>query len=160
MTLSAHMTGPCSAQWRGAATISGVNMHVVWGLVGAAIGVLLVYETGSEVVGHIRRRARLIRTTATVVGAVDSDPKPASVGRSAVFRFRTGQGEVIDATSSFYAGRGPRVGRELGIVYDGARPHDFAERRGVVIGRLILAAPLMALGIFLAVDGLRSVFGS
>jgi Protein of unknown function (DUF3592) len=127
---------------------------VVGGLVVIACGLAFAYGGLAELVGWLRRRARLRRTTAVIVGL--HEPiwgNPGSRGRSPVFRFTTQDGRVIDAVSSASTFPEPKVGRRIPIAYDPADPQRTAERIGVRTFKLFLSPVLIAGGLAFAFFG-------
>ncbi|NNH74798.1 hypothetical protein HLB23_33950 [Nocardia uniformis] len=121
-----------------------------------AVGLVILTGVVREVTAWLRMRRRLRRTTAVVVGTQQwGAADPGVTARSGVFEFVTDRGERVRASSSFYAGRGPRVGRTLGIVYDPENPWGYAERTGVHGAKLALAPALTVLGVFILTEGVR-----
>jgi hypothetical protein len=70
---------------------------------------------------------------------------PGHRGRSAVFRFTTADGRVVDAVSSASTFPEPKVGRRIPVTYDPADPRRSAERVGVLAVKLVLS-PLLIVG--------------
>ncbi|RDI53284.1 DUF3592 domain-containing protein [Nocardia mexicana] len=133
-------------------------MHIFQGVLACVSGLVVVFSVVAETSDWLRRRSRLRRATAIVVGQRDSGAAaPGHLARSAVFEFRTDRGVVVRTTSSFYAGRGPKVGRRLPILYDPDNPYGFSERRGVLVGKAVLALPMLVLGVFLVTIGVRTM---
>jgi hypothetical protein len=118
-----------------------------------AFGSIILWSCWVELRTWARLRRRGVRTTATVVGHRDAGG-PGTMQRSGVFEFTTEAGQVIRSASSASTPRGPKPGSRVPIVYDPADPHRTAERRGVIAVKMVLFAPLFALGAGLVVFGL------
>jgi hypothetical protein len=94
--------------------------------------------------------------TGVIVGHADPGTAldPGTVGRSAIVEFTTEDGTVVRSTSSAWSFPGPKVGTRVPVTYDPARPHDSAERSGVLSLKVVLSPLLVALGLGLAIYGL------
>ncbi|WP_433323390.1 DUF3592 domain-containing protein [Spirillospora sp. CA-294931] len=133
-------------------------MDLVKALVVAAVGLAIVWGGLNELLAWARMRRRMRRTIGVIVGsrtpgAVD----PGIVGRSGVFQFTTERGEVVQATSSAYAGRGPKVGKRVPILYDPENPRRSAERAGVLKFKVYLSPVLMLAGLAVIAFGLAQL---
>jgi len=128
---------------------------MVGALVVVAVGLTIVYGGAAELVGWLRSRSRLRRTTAVIIGLHEPTALgPGSRGRAAIFRFTTEQGQVVEAVSAAWTFPEPRVGRRIAVTYDPIDPRRSAERVGVLTFKIVLSPVLIAGGIALAIFGL------
>jgi Protein of unknown function (DUF3592) len=117
------------------------------GIVMIAIGLCAVYAGVVEIVWWLRSRRRRIRVTAVIVGGHEPAwQNPGYHGRSAVFRFTTRDGQVIDAVSAASTFPEPKAGRHVPVTYDPTDPQRSAERVGVYVFKLVLMVPLLIAG--------------
>ncbi|MEU2548512.1 DUF3592 domain-containing protein [Streptomyces roseolus] len=131
-------------------------MGVIRSVIAVLFGAYAAWAVLSEAVAHLRRRSRLIDTTALVVERADTSPRPGTVRRSAVFRVTTEDGRTFDVVSSAATFPGPRVGSRIPVRYDPEKPWK-AERTGVIAFKLWMALPIAAFGVFLVVEGVRGL---
>ncbi|WP_236242193.1 DUF3592 domain-containing protein [Streptomyces sp. CC228A] len=117
-------------------------------LLQVVVGGVLIWGSAGELLGYLRTRSRLVRTTGVVVALEEGGAPPGVRSRSAVFRFTTQDGRSFQVTSSAHTWPGPKVGTSLPVVYDPERPWR-AERAGVLLFKLWLAPLTLAFGVFL-----------
>lgn len=130
----------------------------VGGIVMVVLGLVAVYGGLVELVGWVRSRRRRIRVTAVIVGGHEPAwMNPGHRGRSAVFRFTTADGQVIDAVSSASTFPEPKAGRRIPVTYDPADPRRSAERVGVLWFKVVLSPLLIAGGLVLAGFGVTFI---
>lgn len=110
--------------------------------IGIAVGLYIVYAGVSMLVSRLRLQLRGPRVPGVVVGRSNSAAKPGVVSRSGVIRFTTLEGETVESTSSVSSFPGPKVGRQVTVVYDPKRPERTGERVGTHKAMLLFAAPL------------------
>ncbi|MFI0356814.1 DUF3592 domain-containing protein [Actinomadura sp. 9N407] len=116
-------------------------MDVHW--IGVAIGLYVAYAGVSMLVAKIRLQLRGPRVPGVVAGRTDAAAtRPGVVSRSGVVRFTTEDGRTVEATSSVHSFPGPKVGRQVTVVYDPKRPERTGERIGVHLFLLLVGAPL------------------
>ncbi|MFJ4340191.1 DUF3592 domain-containing protein [Streptomyces sp. NPDC088915] len=128
----------------------------VWALLfHVATGAGFAWAAASLLMGHLRTRSRLIRTTGTVVGREDGESRPGVKRRSTVFRFTTEDGQTIETTSSAQTWPGLKVGTTIPVVYDPENPSE-GERAGVVVFKLCIAPLILAFGVFVIVEAIRN----
>ncbi|HEY8481545.1 MAG TPA: DUF3592 domain-containing protein [Spirillospora sp.] len=133
-------------------------MDVVKAIVLIVLGLLMLWGCGSELVTLLRLRRRGIRTTGVVVGhSTPGMASPGSMQRAGVFEFRTQSGELVRKTSAASTPRGPKVGKQIPVIYDPADPWGTAERPGVVAIKTVLLPLMMVLGVFLICLGVATV---
>ena len=119
------------------------------------VGAVIVYAGTAELVGWVRSRARLRRVTAEIVGLHEPiATSPSNRARSAVFRFTTERGEVVEAISSAWTWPVPRIGRRITVTYDPHDPQGTADQVGVRAVKALLSPLLIVLGLGLGVIGL------
>jgi hypothetical protein len=117
------------------------------GIAMVVLGLFFVYAGMTELVGWIRSRRRRIRVTAVIVGGHEPAwMNPGHRGRSAVFRFTTVDGQVIDAVSSATTFPEPKMGRHIPVTYDPTNPRRSAERVGVMWFKIVVFSPLLIAG--------------
>lgn len=123
-------------------------------LLGIALGLLAVYGGLSEWISWLRARRRIRRVTGVFVGRTDATSVPGRAQRSGVFQFTTEDGRVFTGTSSFSSPRGPRVGKQVTIVYDPADPKE-ADVAWVKTFKLLVLSPvLVVLGLVFVYRGI------
>jgi hypothetical protein len=116
------------------------------GLIAIAMGLAFAGSAGVEWVRWSRARHRLVRTTGVVVHLVDRMvADPGTKSRAPVFRFTTGDGRVVEVTSRTSTWPGPKIGKELTVVYDPQDPDGTAERIGAWKVKQVLL-PLAVVG--------------
>lgn len=111
-----------------------------------AFGLLLVHGGLSEWISWLRARRRIRRVTGVFVSRTDATPVPGRAQRSGVFQFTTEDGRVLTGTSSFSSPRGPRVGKQVTIVYDPADPEE-ADVAWVKTLKLVISPVLVLVGL-------------
>jgi hypothetical protein len=119
------------------------------------VGLVIAYGGVAELVDWFRSRARLRRVTAEIVGLHEPvATSPSNKARSAVFRFTTDDGEVVEAISTAWSWPVPRIGQRIPVTYDPADPQRSAEKAGVRVFKLLLSPLLIAFGLGLGILGL------
>lgn len=118
-------------------------------IIGVVFSLIVVYGGAFELFRWLRARRRLRRVPGVIIGTVNDSPAPATRRRAGRFRFTTEDGRVITSVSSASTPRGPRVGKQVTIEYDPARPYD-ADIAGVKTLKLVLSPVLIIGGLALA----------
>lgn len=119
------------------------------------VGLLIAFGGAKELVDWLRRRSRVRRVTAVVVGLHNpAMVNPGQRGRAAVFRFTTEDGRAVDAVSSAATFPEPKVGQHVPVTYDPVDPQGTAERDGVRNFKIFFAPLLIIFGLGLGVFGL------
>lgn len=132
--------------------------HLAQALIVIGVGLALVYGGLVELLGWLRGRTRLQRTTGVVVGLVSPPAAgPNDRSRSARIRFTATDGRVVEFVSSAWSTPGPGVGTQVPVQYDPADPAATAERSGVSTAKLVLSPVLVLAGIGLAAFGLTLI---
>jgi hypothetical protein len=121
-----------------------------------AVAAMRLYAGIGELTGWLRRRARLRRATAMIVGLHEpASVDPGNLARAPIYRFTTDDGRIVDACSSVWAYPPPKVGKRVTIAYDPADPQASAETVRMQTFKALVIAPIVVIvGLVLTAIGL------
>jgi len=125
-------------------------------IIGVAVGLVIIWGGGSELLAWWRARRRLQRVTGVIVAREEfrdialSGQGPLVRSRAARFRFSTDEGQLIEAVSAKSSFLGPRPGKQVSVLYDPADPQNSAEIAGVMTLKVLLSPALIVGGAILA----------
>jgi hypothetical protein len=119
------------------------------------VGTVLVIAGVVSTRQLLRSRRRLERTTGVIVG--DAPHTGGSLGtapmRSARLRFTTRQGRVVERVSDVHSSWGPRIGKEVTVIYDPADPDGTGDTVGAWRFKVALTPVILLIGIGMVVLG-------
>lgn len=133
-------------------------MAVFGAVLALLMGLAMIRAGGLILVEWFRSRSRVRRAAGIIIDRREGPTEPGIRSQEGIFRFTTEDGRVITKDSSFYSYPGPRIGKQVTVVYDPVHPEKSAEIAWVRRLWLILSPLLVAGGVALCVTGVMPLF--